>query len=204
MISTFSLAGDRYDDWMAKMDKEDPTEWLEKGRRQGVAMEVLQKIDGQWAQIAYLENAGSNQFRDFLIEVRPGQEKLEIRLRSGYRMWDVNYVGWSNEVKLIEEVEYIPLTDLKDQDGIPVSEELQMNDDSYVTLPEKGDHITFRFKAEGQDHFFLIGQGYYHHILEMDHSPYRAGIKEIRKERGLHQLSYELEYWMRMAPYLAE
>ena len=197
----FSLFGTRFDDWVAKNDKKDSQSFAADAANRGLSLRVLAKVNGEYQLITWFQDAGTKSFRDMIVNLPPGLnygEKLEIRLESAYRFWEIDQVALANSARDQVDYEELPMTSAITNKGNDASASLADVDGDYSEILKQGDYVDLNFenlnyRPEVETRLVLKGTGYYHHERNYTNEPNMKALRQLKKRMSTHQLSQVLE-----------
>ncbi|MFY0689976.1 MAG: hypothetical protein JXQ90_22585 [Cyclobacteriaceae bacterium] len=157
------LFGESYQSWVSKhrdQSKEDLMKWPIK---QGVLLGVEVKTKSGWNVVEYVDlvgNVRSNRVAIPLNGLNSMDGNIEVRLKSGYRLWEIDQVGISYDQSSNVEVQTIaPLLTHESQSLVQLN-----NDDGDYLVQEQGDSLDIVFNGLRSDALrtiFLHSKGHY-------------------------------------------
>jgi hypothetical protein len=159
----------------------------------------IKGADGQWQLAGRFPLAGPMARRDMVLPLDPARlegEMVEVRLETGYRFWEVDYVAMDFSDNTGMEVVSIPARSAKDQSGKSQLKTLVHDDNIYLRQLQTGDYTDLRFKAiappKGQTQtLFLHTKGYYEHVRDFQGEPKMDELEHFRKPHYFDQFSKE-------------
>ncbi len=164
------LFGKNFAKWV-EMNKDKTKEEREKWmREQGIKMLVDIKINGEWTNIDEVEVFGEASMNQIVIPIKRELfgDQLEVRLRSGYQFWELDYVGV--DFTKNEEVEILVSkpTSAIGNNGQDYTQQLSFDDDLYMKHQLDQDvnttNVVFKSLPVGnllKRSFILKSKGYY-------------------------------------------
>jgi hypothetical protein len=198
--------GDAYPQWSARQAAMSYEQRQEQNIRQDFYLSAFVKdAGGQWQLAGRFPLAGPMARRDMVLPLDPALlhgDKVDVRLETAYRFWDVDYAAMDFSDNTGMEVVSIPANSAKDQSGKSQLKVLAGDDDLYLRQLRTGDFTDLRFKAlspsPGQTQtFFLHTKGYYEYVRNYSGEPQMDELEHFRKPHYFDQFSKE-EY--RRAP----
>jgi hypothetical protein len=129
------LFGKNHGKWV-EMNKDKSKEEREKWmREQGIKMLVDIKQDGEWVTIDEVEVFGEASMNQVVIPIDRALfgDELEIRLRSGYMFWELDYVGVDFSKNEAVEVQVHKPARATGNNGEDFTQQLSFDDDQYMT-----------------------------------------------------------------------
>jgi hypothetical protein len=192
--------GKYYDNWVKRNEKKSKEEVYAALKKVGVPLVVSVKKNGEWVDIEEVELIGDVSYNSLAIPVASdliSGEKIEIRLRSGFMFWDLDYLS----------MDFTPPTHLNVQrlspsavSGSTTTDGLQAlsNDDhQYVEHLAIGDSTSISFTginvdADKERTIYLRSKGYYLPQKEFEGKFLRKELQAINVDGGLSILSRRL------------
>jgi len=200
----FRLLGDKYDHWVRRMDKVDPDKYREKTADLGMSMRVWLKTDQGWKKAGIFENAGTTQLKTMGLPLDLSEvsgDKVEIRLESAFKFWELDQVGISNHWREIKEFTPVEVHSATNEEGKDVSPMIKSRDGKYDTLQQAGSfiNITFKNEASNNEVYIVRSTGFYHHIKDYQHPPDKKSLRQLARmgTQAAHQLSQHLDAYLR-------
>ena len=197
----FFNIGKSYDNWKKRKDKASAKKWKQKNVKQGVALNVYQKINNTWKYIGSHHDAGTLAMRNLVMNIEHGSDSssfIEIKLESAYKIWEIDYVGltddWTNEV----QTSTINFDAVIDQDGNDISQAIKSTDENYHVQDSIGTSIDLSVKGYFPNHnstLVLHGSGYYHHIRDYEHKPDLKFFVQLNNKLGIQDVSRALDQY---------
>jgi hypothetical protein len=188
-----ALFGKNHDKWVERnkdKPKEEREEWM---RDQGIKLLVEMKTAEGWQFVDEVELVGEISFNSVVVPLALDASKsnVEIRLRSGYKFWDLDYAAldYSEDQKL--DVQVLKPVSAVDQDGQDYLQALVENDDQYMaTSGDKSSvQVTFnhlKTTPEFERTLILRGKGYY---VSQEQYTGKTQRKELKKFKSPGELS---------------
>ncbi|MES2410521.1 MAG: hypothetical protein V4535_03665 [Bacteroidota bacterium] len=179
-----------------KLSKETCEKWRSE---QYIPLAVYVKENNKWKFVENINTVGPLSARDIVVPVplTTSDEKIQIKLVSGYMFWDLDYAGMD-----FSRSENLKLTSLKpttatDENGKDVTSLLLEKDKKYLVQPSIGNEVTLNFASVKatpnlKQSFFFKTNGYYEYIRDYKGSPNIAKLKTFREKGALNAFSIEL------------
>ncbi|MDH5365827.1 MAG: hypothetical protein OEW67_02515 [Cyclobacteriaceae bacterium] len=200
-----SLFGKRYEYWVKKnQDKprEDRLKWM---KEQGINLLVDVKTDNGWENIEYVELVGDVSYNSIVVPMNflNKSKDIEIRLRSGFMFWELDYVGMDYSENTSLDVQILKPIYAKGNNGEDFVSALSTEDEYYMVHLEDGSSTKVKFEPieiqEGKSSTVLIhSKGYY--IMNKNYSGkvYRKELAKFIEPGELSRFSQKLyNYEMR-------
>lgn len=179
-----------------KQSKETCDQWR---TNQYIPLAVYVKQDNEWKFIENINTVGPLSARDIVVPIpfSDKEEKVQIKLVSGYMFWDLDYAGMD-----FSKNENVKLTTLNpataiDENGNNVTSLLLEKDKKYLVQPSIGNEVILNFAAvkaspNSKQSFFFKTNGYYEYIRDYKGNPNFAKLKTFREKGALNAYSIEL------------
>ncbi len=202
----FYQAGKYQNKWVENKDNSSPDKWKKNNQKRGLSLNVYLKINDAWEYVGTHHDVGTNIKRDLLMELNLKEVKsqyVEIKLESAFKLWEIDYVGLTNEWKTNLNIKPLKLTLAETHKGDNALEEISTADDSYLVQKEIGNYIELHFEAPAQNAFSSIvlnGVGYYHKIFENEHKMNLTFFVKLKKKLGLQDVSRALYQYQLIQP----
>ncbi len=195
----FRQLGTKFSAWVDRIDNGDPKKYHQNSIDRGISMNAYVHRNGRWEYLGSYENAGTLEYRNLALNLdlsKIDEETIEIKLESAHGLWDLDFVGitdeWSEEVNLTK----LRTISAFNQDGADVLSRISGDDGIYVVQPNEGTYTNLFFEAPTHPDSYLVlqGNGYYHHKRNYTTKPNYPVLKELRKDKlSTHQLSRLLQ-----------
>ncbi len=193
-----NLFGDNFEKWKDKQEKADPKE-LEKWQTdQAQPLMVYIKTKEGWKFIDYFPLIGNTASRDMIMELNtqniPG-EKIEIKLETAYRFWDIDFAGIDYSAD-----EYFTTTVVEPEEAIKSDSTDQsttlLNSDKTYTHLTGDDFVFFRYKVTAVPEnnvptYFLVSGGYYHSLEQITGKTNYNELYKFKKKAAFDHFSRE-------------
>ena len=203
----FSNIGNRYNEWVAKMDKEPGTKWISGQREKGISLHVSIKEKNKWKTVGYIDNPGILNYRKLVLDLDLSEHKdslIVLKFESAYKIWKLDQIALSDDYKMNLEVENIPFSKVLNEDSVDVSSLVTTEDGDYY-LQRQGGYVTLETNtALDQSVLFLKGQGYYHQSINNTAPPNYDFLKKMRHKMAFHELSKALDQSQKWYAYLGK
>ena len=161
------LFGKYYDNWSKKNHKKSRDEVMASLKKTGIPMVVSMKKGNQWIDIETIDLIGEVNYNSLVVPIDASlleEEQIEVRIRSGFMFWDLDYVN----------IDFTPTTELDVQHLSPTSASgtnsndqaaLSNDDDLYMVHLRTGDSTNILFTglkpASANRTIFLHSKGHY-------------------------------------------
>lgn len=190
--------GSAYPAWVQTQQSMTTEQRVQAQNDQDFPLSVYIKTSsGQWEPAGKFPMAGPLAWRDMVLPLDPVMlqgETVEIRLETGYRFWEINYVAidFSNNVDM--KLVTMPTKSAKDQSGKSQLKALADNDGLYLEQLSTGNYTEMIFKAlpppRGQAQtLFLHCKGYYVHVRDFNGQPQLGELEKFRQPHYFDQFS---------------
>ena len=192
------LFGSEHAKWVEKnkdKSKEDREAWM---RQEGIKLLVEVKRNGQWESLSELELVGDVAYEKLAIPVELDElSPLEIRLRSGFHFWEIDYLGLAtiNEELIHKQTNIRPVS-VVDAQGNSNTEKILNADNMYVVSTPSNAVNTITFQGipvspEAQRSLFLAAEGHYIMKPEYTGKPNYKRLAKFKKPGELSRFSKE-------------
>ena len=192
------LFGKYYDNWVKRNHKKSKDEVMASLKKTGIPMVVSVKKGNQWIDIETIDLIGEVNYNSLVVPIDASLlegEQIEVRIRSGFMFWDLDYVN----------IDFTPTTELDVQHLSPASASgtnpndqaaLSNDDDLYMEHLRTGDSTNILFTglkpAAANRTIFLHSKGHY---IPQDVYKGKLNSKElakINKDAGMSAYSERL------------
>jgi hypothetical protein len=189
-----SQAGKHQEKWTNNKDnKISPEKWKKNNQKRGLSLNVYLKKEDKWQYAGTHHDVGTGSKRTLLMPLdltNINTDKVEIKLESAFRIWEVDYVGltnnWSTELKKTP----LKLNAATNQNGKNVIETITATDEQEVMQEEGGFvEINATTTASEESTLVLHGYGYYHKHSEFDNNINLLFFAKFKQKMGLHDVS---------------
>lgn len=192
------LFGSEHAKWVEKnkdKSKEDREAWM---RQEGIKLLVEVKRNGTWEPLSEVELVGDVAYEKLAIPVElSGIAPLEIRLRSGFHFWEVDYLGLatSNEGLIVNQTRIQPISVVNEQ-GHSNTEKILNSDNIYVTSTPSDAVNTITFEGipvnqKFQRSLFIEAEGHYIMKTAYTGKPNYKRLSKFKKPGELSRFSKE-------------
>ena len=192
------LFGSEHAKWVEKnkdKSKEDREAWM---RQEGIKLLVEVKRNGTWEPLSEVELVGDVAYEKLAIPVElSGIAPLEIRLRSGFHFWEVDYLGLatSNEGLIVNQTRIQPISVVNEQ-GHSNTEKILNSDNIYVTSTPADAVNTITFEGipvnqKFQRSLFIEAEGHYIMKTAYTGKPNYKRLSKFKKPGELSRFSKE-------------
>lgn len=179
-----------------KLPKETCEQWRSD---QYIPLAVYMKQNNEWKFVENINTVGPLSSRDLVvpIPITSTNEKIQIKLVSGYRFWDVDYAGMDfSKNEIVQQTTLKPLKAI-DENGKNVTALLLEKDKKFLVQPNIGNEVTMNFAAvkaspNFKQSFFFKTNGYYEYLRDYKGSPNFAKLKTFREKGALNAYSIAL------------
>jgi hypothetical protein len=188
-----SLFGKRYAEWVKSNEnksKEEREKWMTD---QGINLLVDIKTDGGWKNVDRVELVGEVSYHSIVIplEFKEDNSNLEIRVRSGFKFWELDYAGVDFSEDSPVEIQRLKPVLATGSDGEDFTDALSSDDSKYMDHLGKGTSTLVRFEPmtlqKGKSRTIIIhSKGYYLHKKTYEG---KTHTKELEKFRNAGELS---------------
>lgn len=184
------------------VSKEKSLKWINE---QNIPLSVYLKTINGWELIDRINTVGPMASRDIVIPIdieHIKTDKLEIKLESGFKFWEVDYVGIDFSKNIPIKLHNIAPSEAFDQDNKDVTTLLSKADQKYFVQPNIGDEVIVTFKinmpsTKLKASYFLKNKGYYNYIRDYKGMPNFGKLKLFKETGAFTEFSkYEYEALM--------
>ena len=198
----FALHGSEFDKINRKMDKIPSKLYDQNMAKLGISLNAYVMTEQGWQKIGIFKNAGTTRKKmlgmDLPLEEVTGPN-IQIKLESAFGFWEIDQIGITQDWKVLDTYEEVPLLAAVNHSGDDVRALIQSEDKQYLIQPTEGTYVDLRFEntATEEELYVLQGTGYYYHEREYAHVPEKQAIKAIRsrKKMAAHELSQLLHQY---------
>jgi hypothetical protein len=192
------LFGKYYDNWVKKNHKKSKDEVMASLKKTGIPMVVSVKKGNQWIDIETIDLIGEVNYNSLVVPIDASLlegEQIEVRIRSGFMFWDLDYVN----------IDFTPTTELDVQHLSPTSvtgtnsnhqAALSNDDDLYMEHLRTGDSANILFTglkpAAANRTIFLHSKGYYIFQEVYEGKLQTNELAKINKDAGMSAYSERL------------
>ncbi len=194
-----SKFGSYYEKWSEKNQDKPGDQTMEWARSQGIPLAVEIKENGNWKSAGYIDLIGEINFSTIALPVEFSGDgnPLEIRLRSGFLFWEVDYVALDVENKLVVDYEILKPSQARGQEGVDFVESLSYADENYMHHLNTGDYTEVIYEPKtvvsGMDRTLILhSKGYYQSNFNLSGNPQFGKLLRYRKDGELSRQSMQL------------
>lgn len=137
--------------------------------------------------------------RDIVVPIplTAKDEKIQIKLVSGYMFWDLDYAGMDCSKNENIQTTTLKPTSAIDENGNNVTALLTQKDKKHLVQPSIGNEVTLHFpavkpSANSKQSFFFKTNGYYEYIRNYKGKPDFDKLKTFREKGALNAFSIAL------------
>lgn len=203
MVTDFTLynIGSSFDDWVKTKDNDSGEEWKKKNVRQGVSLNIYLKKNNKWIYIGSHHDAGTLAMRNLLIGLNLeniDSPNIEIKLECAFKLWEIDYVGLTNEWSEDLALKELDFSSVKDENGKDVSMRIKNNDGLYHIQNNSGTFIELEAKGileQSNSSIVLHGSGYFHPIKNYEHQTNHDFISNMDAKSTMQDLSLNLYHY---------
>ncbi len=179
--------------------KEKAVNWMDE---QHIPLSVYLKTQNRWELIDKINTVGPMASRDIVIPLdisEINEDKILIKLETGFMFWEVDYVGIDYSEQMSIQLNYIDPVLAIDQDNKNVTKLLTKVDKNYFIQPNVGDEVdvTFKFHSENpnlKQSVYLKNRGFYNYIRDYSGEPNFSKLKLFKEPEAFTDFSkYEYE-----------
>ena len=179
--------------------KEKAVNWMDE---QHIPLSVYIKTQNRWELIDKINTVGPMASRDIVIPLdisEVNEDKIQIKLETGFMFWEVDYVGIDYSEQMSIQLNYMDPVLAIDQDNKNVTKLLTKVDKNYFIQPNVGDqvNVTFKFHSENpnlKQSVYLKNRGFYNYIRDYSGEPNFSKLKLFKEPEAFTDFSkYEYE-----------
>ncbi|MDX1350448.1 MAG: hypothetical protein R3279_09385 [Putridiphycobacter sp.] len=194
------LFGNKYDEWNKKANKRSAEEVESYRNSVGINLMVAVKQNDQWIDVETIHLIGDVSFNTLVVNLQEQyitSETIEIRLRSGFKFWSVDYIAMDVTAPENVKVQRLQPAVAIQNNQLDVKDALAGNDGVYMVHPNNTDSTIVTFKSletneNGSRTLFLHSKGYYLIMDEFEGRPNRAALAKFKDPHELTRYSKEL------------
>ncbi len=194
-----SKFGSYYEKWSEKNQDKPGDKTMEWARSQGIPLAVEIKENGNWKSAGYIDLIGEINYSTIALPVEFSGDgnPVEIRLRSGFMFWELDYVALDLENKLVVDYEILKPNQARGQEGVDFTESLSYADENYMHHLNSGDYTEVVYEpitsASGMDRTLILhSKGYYQSNFNLSGKPQFGKLLRYRKDGELSRQSMHL------------
>jgi len=193
------LFGKYYDNWVKRNHKKSKDEVMTSLKKTGIPMVVSVKKGDQWIDIETIDMIGEVNYNSLVVPIDASLlegEQIEVRIRSGFMFWDLDYVN----------IDFTPTTELEVQHLSPNSATGSNNSDDKASLTnddalymehlKTGDSTNVVFTglkpASAKRTIFLHSKGHYIPQVVYEGKLQSKELAKINKDAGMSAYSERL------------
>lgn len=192
--------GSYYATYVKKQNKKPAAEILQWVADQKIPLQVSIKSQSGWQQVTALTTIGPLATRQVVVPVdltNCKDDKIEIRLSSGFMFWEIDYAAMDFSSDKNFQVTSLTPSSAIDETGKDVLELLRSKDGKYLEQPVPGNVVTLEYKSKPIDEsktqsYFLHTRGYYTHVRDFKGAPNVAFLKQFEKPGAFPVYSMQL------------
>ncbi|MEQ8335837.1 MAG: hypothetical protein RIA62_00745 [Cyclobacteriaceae bacterium] len=195
-ISNF---GGYYGKWSEKSQNKPGDNTMKWARSQGIPLAIEMRKNGKWTSVGFIDLVGEINYTSMVlpIELAGDGKPIELRLRSGFMFWEVDYVAMDLENQLVTNYEILKPAKAIGQDGTDFKEALSYSDGKYMDHLHTGDYTEVAYtpiaKVPGNNRTLILhSKGYYQSNFNLTGSPQLGKLLKYRKEGELSRRSMQL------------
>ena len=182
--------------------KEKSNQWM---NAQNIPLSVYLKTNSGWELVDTINTVGPMASRDIAIPIDVSsvlEERVVIKLETGFMFWEVDYAGIDFTENLVLDVNYINPDEAIDGNNNNVTKLISEADQNYFGQPNIGDEVVVNFKISDSKPnvnrtFFLKNRGYYNYIRNYDGVPNFQKLRLFKEAGAFTDFSkYEYEALM--------
>ncbi len=193
--------GHKYDEYIESTAKKSREEIEARMNDQGMPLVVSILNNGKWVDIESINLIGDIAYNNIVVPISKdllssSSENIQIRLRSGYMFWEVDYVAMDFGQSTETEIQLLNPSVASNGSESYVSQ-LSEDDDQYMQQLQKGDSAVVEFiglavEPGKRRTIILNSKGYYISTKEYDGKVQRTSLAKFRKEGAMSVYSREL------------
>ena len=182
-------------EWIESNSKKSTEELQDAFKKGGIPLVVYVKKKNKWIEIETIQPIGNAGDQSVVIPIDPNlltDSSIEIRLQSGFKFWDLDYVAMDFSKQKVFEVQYISPSFVSGEENNLKS--LSSNDEAYLTTESHSEPISVRFDGLQTDKtrtLFLESKGYYIRQKMETNKPNYMELAKISRKNGLGRFSQE-------------
>ncbi|MEO7802197.1 MAG: hypothetical protein ABIR81_09365 [Ginsengibacter sp.] len=192
------LFGDGYERWRERQEKADPKKLEQWQMEQALPVMVYLKTPKGWKFVDYFPLIGNTASRDMIMSINTAEinaEKIELKLETAFRFWDLDFAGMDFRVDKHFETTVLKPDIARSLDGVDQNIVLADNDDQYTHLTGENT-ISFTYKVPASNtiessSYFLVSGGYYHNLEPITGKTQIVELMKFRKKGAFSKYSRE-------------
>lgn len=196
------LFGSYYEEWENDQNKLPAKEMKRNAVDQDIPLSVFLETSKGWKFVDYYNVVGPIAYREMVIPIDLSEVKFEtinIKLETGYKFWDLDYVGMDFSDQEKSKSTKLKLVGAVDENGIDVKSVLSKDDKNYLVQPKIGNEVILQYASKDSTHLkeesntisvFLHSKGYYERIRVYDHQPDWISLIAHKHKHAFSKYSY--------------
>ncbi len=207
---TYAQMGEEFQSMGEKIEKRTNVDRNKKNfARKGISLNAFVKINNNWKELGTFHHAGTFEDRTLSIPIDLSSvsgNEVEIKLTCAHRMWELDYVGVTDQWS--EDISYsvAPITSAFNDKGEDVSSLILNQDEQYSLQHGSGTWIQSTFETKiDQDYFYVIrSKGYYKDLNEYTGEPNKKLLRKYPFTNTVNQVSKYLDHQISVAQKTSE
>ncbi|MFM7683717.1 MAG: hypothetical protein ACKO7P_13405 [Bacteroidota bacterium] len=192
------LFGDYYDNWARKTGKKSAKQMEENFKKGGVVLVVSIKQNNEWKELESINLVGDVNYNSIVVPISTedlNDDDISIRIRSGFKFWEIDYLGIDFSDEKTFKVEHISPTITSDSE-LTNQAALLKDDDSYLLQTKNSAPVSIVFNnipnSASARTLILCSKGYYVSQRQVTGKTQFAKLRQLNQQSGLSTYSKEI------------
>ena len=192
------LFGDFYDNWSRKTGKKSAKHMEDNFKKGGVVLVVSIKQNNEWKDLESINLVGDVNYNSIVVPISTKDlngDDITIRIRSGFKFWEIDYLGIDFSDEKTFKVEHISPTITSDS-KLTNQAALLKDDDSYFLQTKNSEPVSIVFNnipnSASARTLILCSKGYYVSQRKVTGKTQFAKLRKLNQQSGLSTYSKEL------------
>jgi hypothetical protein len=195
------LFGSYYDNWVAKNQRKKSREEMETDQKKhGLPLVISVKSGDEWIDIEAIDLVGSVSYNGLAVQLPQellNGEQLEVRVRSGFFFWKLDYLALDFSTNDGFELQKLTPSIANGNGDKDFIEALSTDDETYMDHPLNGDSTYVEYhglkvSTDKQRTIILHSKGYYIPLAEYDTKMQRKELARFKADGELSRFSQAL------------
>jgi len=197
-----SLFGKNHKRWVKNNHKKSKEEVYAGMKKTGIPLMISVKKDDKWIDIEDINLIGDINYNTIIVPIDSeliSNENIEIRVRSGFMFWDLDYLGLDFSPNQKLNISYIKPSVAFKNNSINLTREVSFNDSEYLTHEVTGDSTYVEFNSLKSSSYkarsiILHSKGYYLPKVEYSGKPNMRELIKFKKAGEMSRFSRKLYF----------
>ena len=194
------LFGNKYQKWNSKLNERSTEEVNNYRKKAGIPLAVSIKVGDKWVDVESIDLIGEVFYNTVAVAIDPTfitDKKIEIKLTSGFKFWELDYIALDNSSKENIEIQYLQPSTATMNGTLDETENLKADDSNYMVHEKNGDSTIVMFKSiknskSKSRSLFLRSKGYYVSQRNYQGKPNRTELVKFKQDGEMSRYSKRL------------